>query len=134
MIEKNSELIDVIMKENILIFSDDLITLLNAKVGDRINIGYIEKDDKLTPIISVESEVGNKLTGSNTISFRGKQREVLAQFGSNFWATKEEDRIYLKGDGIPVFTSVKKAVDTYLTKEIIEDTNYNITKLDKYEF
>lgn len=130
---KHPDIIDVIMKESSLILDSGLIQKLNAKPGDRIVIGYIQKDGILTPVISVGEE-GNKLTNSNTISFRGKQRNNLAQFGSNFWAKEDNGIIELEGDGLPIFTEVKKAVETYITKEIILDTNYNIKKLDNYEF
>lgn len=130
---KHPDVIDVIMKESSLILDSGLIQKLNAKPGDRIVIGYIQKDGILTPVISVGEE-GNKLTNSNTISFRGKQRNNLAQFGSNFWAKEDNGIIELEGDGLPIFTEVKKAVETYITKEIILDTNYNIKKLDNYEF
>ena len=130
---KYPDVIDVIMKGSSLILDSGLIQKLNAKPGDRIVIGYIQKDGILTPVISV-GEDGNKLTNSNTISFRGKQRNNLAQFGSNFWAKEDNGIIELEGDGLPIFTEVKKAVETYITKEIILDTNYNIKKLDNYEF
>ena len=130
---KHPDIIDVIMKESSLLLDSGLIQKLNAKPGDRIVIGYIQKDGILTPVISVGEE-GNKLTNSNTISFRGKQRNNLAQFGSNFWAKEDNGIIELEGDGLPIFTEVKKAVETYITKEIILDTNYNIKKLDNYEF
>lgn len=130
---KHPDIIDVIMKESSLILDSGLIEKLNAKPGDRIVIGYIQKDGILTPVISIGEE-GNKLTKSNTVSFRGKQRNNLAQFGSNFWAKEENGIIELEGDGFPVFTEVKKAVETYITKEIILDTNYDIKKLDNYEF
>ena len=130
---KHPDVIDVIMKGSSLILDSGLIQKLNAKPGDRIVIGYIQKDGILTPVISV-GEDGNKLTNSNTISFRGKQRNNLAQFGSNFWAKEDNGIIELEGDGLPIFTEVKKAVETYITKEIILDTNYNIKKLDNYEF
>lgn len=130
---KHPDVIDVIMKGSSLILDSGLIQKLNAKPGDRIVIGYIQKDGILTPIISVGEE-GNKLTNSNTISFRGKQRNNLAQFGSNFWAKEDNGIIELEGDGLPIFTEVKKAVETYITKEIILDTNYNIKKLNNYEF
>ena len=130
---KHPDVIDVIMKESSLILDSGLIQKLNAKPGDRIVIGYIQKDGILTPVISIGEE-GNKLTNSNTISFRGKQRNNLAQFGSNFWAKEDNGIIELEGDGLPIFTEVKKAVETYITKEIILDTNYNIKKLDNYEF
>jgi hypothetical protein len=131
---KHPDIIDVIIRDNQLVFSDQLIEWLSAKQGDKISIGYIEKDDKLTPVVEI-NETGHKLNKNNTISFRGKQREVLGQLGTNFWATVGDDKIItLEGDGMPVFTTVKKAVETYLTKDIIEDTNYSITKLTNYEF
>ena len=130
---KHPDIIDVIIRDTQLVFSDQLIEWLSAKPGDKISIGYIEKDDKLIPVIT-KDESGHKLNKNNTISFRGKQREVLGQLGNNFWATVENNMITLEGNGMPVFTTVKKAVETYLTKDIIEDTNYSITKLTNYEF
>jgi len=130
---KHPDIIDIIIRDTQLVFSDQLIEWLSAKPGDKISIGYIEKDDKLIPVIT-KDESGHKLNKNNTISFRGKQREVLGQLGNNFWATVENGIITLEGNGMPVFTTVKKAVETYLTKDIIEDTNYSITKLTNYEF
>lgn len=130
--DKKSEIIDVIMKDNYLILSDNLITLLEAKAGDRISIGYIESNGNLVPIIN--SGTGNKLNSNNTVSFRGHQKVVLNQFGTNFWAKKKDEVIYLIGDGLPIFTDVKKASQNFITKEIIEDTNYQITKITNYEF
>ena len=77
----------------------------------------------MTPIIE-KDEAGNKLTKSNTISFRGIQRNHLAQFGSNFWGGEltEAGYIELEGDGIPVYTEVKKAVEAYISKEIYSAT------------
>jgi hypothetical protein len=131
---KHPDIIDIIIRDTQLVLSDQLVEWLSAKPGDKISIGYIEKDDKLTPVIS-KDESGHKLNKNNTVSFRGKQREVLGQLGTNFWATVNDDKsITLEGDGVPVFITVKKAVETYLTKDIIEDTNYSITKLTNYEF
>ena len=87
----------------------------------------------MRPIISI-GENGNKLTKSNTVSFRGVQHNTLAQFGSNFWVVEIDDLLELEGDGIPVYTDVKKAAQAVVTKEIILDTNYTITKLENYEF
>jgi len=111
------------------------ISKLGAVPGDRIIIGYIEKEGNLIPIISI-GEGGNKLTNSNTVSFRGKQKNMLTQFGTNFWGgdLTEGNYIELEGDGIPVYTEVKQAVKAYISKEIILDTNYNINKLNSYEF
>ena len=121
------------MKDSSLLLDSSLLNKLNAKPGDRIDIGYKEKDGNLIPIIS-KTESGNLLSKSNTIPFRGKKHELLAQFGSNFWATENNGVFELEGDGIPIFTNVKKATEAFITKEIISDTNFNITKITNYEF
>ena len=134
MTKRRDEIIDIIMTETTLILSDRLISLLKASPGDKITIGYIDLNGTLTPTIQIGEE-GNKLTQSNTVSFKGKKHNALTEFGSNFWATAQPDGIItLEGDGLPIYTEVQKAVETYITKEIIQDTNFNITKLTTYEF
>ena len=123
--------IDIKIDEIIPFQNHPFKVLDDDKMEELVN--SIRLNGILTPVISVGEE-GNKLTNSNTISFRGKQRNNLAQFGSNFWAKENNGIIELEGDGLPIFTEVKKAVETYITKEIILDTNYNIKKLDNYEF
>lgn len=130
---KHSEIVDLLLKDNKLILDSSLVNKLKAEPGDRIEIGYRERDGLLRPIISI-GENGNKLTKSNTVSFRGVQHNTLAQFGSNFWVVEIDDLLELEGDGIPVYTDVKKAAQAVVTKEIILDTNYTITKLENYEF
>ena len=130
---KHSEIVDLLLKDNKLILDPSLVNKLKAGPGDRIEIGYRERDGLLRPIISI-GENGNKLTKSNTVSFRGVQHNTLAQFGSNFWVVEIDDLLELEGDGIPVYTDVKKAAQAVVTKEIILDTNYTITKLENYEF
>lgn len=130
---KHSEIVDLLLKDNKLILDPSLVKKLKAEPGDRIEIGYRERDGLLRPIISI-GENGNKLTKSNTVSFRGVQHNTLAQFGSNFWVVEIDDLLELEGDGIPVYTDVKKAAQAVITKEIILDTNYTITKLENYEF
>lgn len=130
---KHSEIVDLLLKDNKLILDPSLVNKLKAEPGDRIEIGYRERDGLLRPIISI-GENGNKLTKSNTVSFRGVQHNTLAQFGSNFWVVEIDDLLELEGDGIPVYTDVKKAAQAVVTKEIILDTNYTITKLENYEF
>lgn len=130
---KHSEIVDLLLKDNKLILDPSLVNKLKAEPGDRIEIGYRERDGLLRPIINI-GENGNKLTKSNTVSFRGVQHNTLAQFGSNFWVVEIDDLLELEGDGIPVYTDVKKAAQAVVTKEIILDTNYTITKLENYEF
>jgi hypothetical protein len=130
---KRSDIIDIVMTETTLQLSDRLVSLLGATPGSGIVIEFMEKDGTLVPVIAIGEE-GNKLTRTNTVSYRGKKHNVLTEFGSNFWAHVNNGIIELEGDRLPVYTSVQKATESYLTAEIITDTNYNITKLNNYEF
>lgn len=131
---EHSDIIDVQMLDSSLILDPALLVKIGAVAGDRIVIGYIEKDGIMIPIIS-KGEEGNKLTKSNSISFRGKQKDTLGQFGSQFWAGEfNGSYCELEGNGIPVYSSVEKAVQAYISKEIVLDTNYNITYRTEFEF
>lgn len=130
---KHSDIVDVLLKDSKLILDPSLVDLIGAKPGDHIEIGYRERDGILRPIIN-KNEGGNKLTKSNTVSFKGVQHNTLAQFGTNFWVSEVDGVLELEGDGVPVYTDVKKAAEAVVTKEIILDTNYEITKLENYEF
>lgn len=129
----NLEFNDVIIKDNKLILSDNLLLLLSAKTNDRINIGYIDIKGTIYPIINI-NENGNILNKNKSVSFRGKQKELLEQFGSVFKVLKQNDLLILEGNGLPIFSNVDKAIDNYITKQIILDNNFNITKLNNYEF
>lgn len=85
----NSELPLIKLEENKLVISDNAITILQVKPGSRISINYIQSKQSAMPVIG-RSEVffdpnaGNMLTRSNTVSFKGMQQSMLAQFGSMF--------------------------------------------------
>lgn len=80
--------------DNKLIISPEAISLLGAVPGDRISINYAQKSNELTiPLIGkseifADREAGNKLTKSNTVSFKGKQRTLLLEYGSIFTMEK----------------------------------------------
>lgn len=113
--------------------SENLVNLLNAKVGDKIIIGYISKNNELVPTISI-GESGNKLSNKFTVIFKGQQRNNLAQYGTIFNVVLETP-ITLKGNNpeFKVFTTVNKKPFT-LPKDIITNTNYNIKIYNTYEF
>lgn len=122
------------LEENKLILSSELVALLGATPGDRIDIEYASKNGNLIPVI-VLGEKGNILTKSLTVSFKGVQKEMLLQFGDEFTAVKGEDAIELQGNKENViFTAVSKATtEQPLDKSVILDTNYNIQKFETYE-
>lgn len=122
------------INNNKLVLSPELVMLLQASPGDKISIEYSVKDNTLIPVI-LKSDRGNLLTKSNTIAFKGKQRETLLQFGTEFNVNINNDVIELVGDkGTIVYTAVSAAINEEpLDKSIITDTNYNIQKFETYE-
>lgn len=121
------------IENNKLILSPELVNLLQATPGDKIIIEYLTEDNKITPVI-LKSDRGNVLSNSNTISFRGKQKESLLQFGTEFQEVLKESNIYLLGNkGTIIYTPVKSIIKDSLDKSIILDTNYNIQKFETYE-
>jgi len=122
----NLENYDVELLENKLILSPTIISLLNAQVGDRIEIEYIEKDGVIIPII-IKSQAGNKLTKSNTVSFRGKANVDLASYGTKFKAELIDSIICLYGNNpeYKIYNGVQSALKN-IDKSIIENTNFNI--------
>ena len=75
---------------NKLIISDTALAFLDANPEDRISINYFqESKEKTFPVIAkseyfTDKKAGNKLTKSNTVSFRGNQRTVLLEYGNLF--------------------------------------------------
>lgn len=130
---KKSDIIDLVLRETSFVMSQQLVDLLKVSTGERVAIGFTDNHGVLCPIIYADGS-GNKLNGTNTVSFRGKQHGSLAQFGTNFWAKEQDGLILLEGDGVPIYTEVNKAVEAFISKDIILDTNYDITKITNYEF
>lgn len=85
-------------EENRIVFNNKAFDDMGLEAGQRVVIKYKEENKKMIPIIGTdesfdEEGTGNKLTKSQTISFKGNQNTVLAEFGTEF--TIKED-----GDGI----------------------------------
>lgn len=78
------------VKENKLVISPKAIGMIGCIVGDRISVQYYQESPELTfPVIGLSSvfadpESGNKLTKSNTVSFRGFQKDILLKYGNEF--------------------------------------------------
>lgn len=88
------------VKENKLVISPKSVSLLQCVYGDRISINYIQYDKELTfPVIGKSSvfadqDSGNRLTKSNTVSFRGFQRDLLLKYGNVFILEEFRDNIF----------------------------------------
>ena len=73
-----------------LLLSPSAIELLDVKLGERIGVNYIQKNNELTfPVIGKaeifgDADTGNKLAKNNTVPFRGTQKTILAKYGQLF--------------------------------------------------
>lgn len=103
---KNNKLkdLDIDDSKSIIYREDNRLTLTNACLKDlgieeddddvRISVEYINENDKMIPVISV-GDKGNKLNKkANTVAFRGKQNEVLEEFGTEFKLEKYKDGFF----------------------------------------
>jgi hypothetical protein len=95
----------VIRENGKLILSDETVSLLNVEPDDRIFIGYDKVGSTFKPFIGLDEKKGNKLTKSNTVSYRGKSNDELAHYGDNFTLSpgKHNGTFYLtdKNKNIP---------------------------------
>ena len=80
----------VTVADNKLVLSKEAVKALGGVAGDRIAVNYWTVDNETTfPVIGKsecfgDSTGGNRLTKSNTVSFRGMQRDILLEYGSFF--------------------------------------------------
>lgn len=76
--------------DNKLVLSKSAQLLLGVIPNDRITVSYYTVSPEETfPVIGkselfTDSNGGNRLTKSNTVSFRGTQREILLEYGKSF--------------------------------------------------
>lgn len=90
----------ITLLENKISFSNEAISLLNLSAGERVAVNYVQVSSEYTyPVIGkaeyfVDKEAGNKLTKSQTISFRGIQHKVLSLYGTEFKLVPHKEGIY----------------------------------------
>ena len=84
--EYNVDEATVTVADNKLVLSKEAVKALGGVAGDRITINYWTVDSETTfPVIGKsecfgDSTGGNRLTKSNTVSFRGMQRDILLEY------------------------------------------------------
>lgn len=88
------------LTSNRLILSKDCVSLLNISPGERVTIAYRSVNNQVTFPLIGKSETftdlsdGNRLTKSNTISFRGQQNDILKLYGEYFYLEDYKPNIY----------------------------------------
>lgn len=135
----------VTLDSNKLILTQGAVDLLQVCEDCRIDIKYEKKDKKAVPIIGTDAafgtKAGNKLTKSNTVSYRGAANEKLSAYGTVFRLepTKNEGIYYLVGDKEPEETKVPNEIiniENELDIEMLDDINIDLdnTELGDFDF
>lgn len=98
----------ITLEANKLVLTQGAVNALNPCEDCRIDIKYKKKDKKLVPVIGTDAafgtKAGNKLTKTNTVSYRGAANDKLAAYGTVFRLepTEEEGIFYMVGDKNPI--------------------------------
>lgn len=128
----------ITLDSNKLVLTQGAVDLLQVCEDCRVDIKYKKKDKKAVPIIGTDAafgtKSGNKLTKSNTVSYRGAANEKLSAYGTTFKLEPTEDKgiYYLVGDKIQEENSVPdEIIDIENELDIESLDNINIDEDDK---
>ena len=128
----------ITLDSNKLILTQGAVDLLQVCADCRVDIKYKKKGKKAVPIIGTDAafgtKSGNKLTKSNTVSYRGSANEKLSAYGTTFKLepTEDEGIYYLVGDKVQEENSVPdEIIDIEKELDIESLDNINIDEDDK---
>lgn len=102
-VEENKDPL-ITLDSNKLILTTGAVDMMKICPDCRVDIKYKKKDKTSVPVIGTDeafgTKGGNKLTKSNTVSFRGSANEKLAEFGTTFRIEPSDDEgiFFLIGD------------------------------------
>lgn len=86
---------ELILEDNKYCLNSAAVELLGVEVDDRLDIKFEKRDKVRVPVIGCNTafgtQGGNRLTKSNTVSYRGKNHDLLEEFGTVF-SFKETDK------------------------------------------
>lgn len=117
------ELPTIEVLDNKLKLSDSALKKMEASANDRLSIEYWTVDNQTTfPIIGksevfTDSENGNRLTKSKTLSFKGQQRTLLLEYGNFFRLEEFKENMY-------------KLVPINLEEDDLKNEENDLSKLD----
>lgn len=106
-VEDNKEPL-ITLDSNKLVLTTGAVDMLNICPDCRVDIKYKKKDRTSIPVIGTDAAFGtkggNKLTKTNTVSFRGTANDKLSEFGTTFRMEQSEDEgiFYLIGDKVNI--------------------------------
>lgn len=94
----------ITLDSNKLVLTTGAVDMMKICPDCRVDIKYKKKDKVSVPVIGTDTAFGtkggNKLTKTNTVSFRGSANDKLAEYGSVFKLEPSEDEgiFYLIGN------------------------------------
>lgn len=135
----------ITLEPNKLVLTQGAVDLLQVCADCRIDIKYKKKDKQAVPIIGTDTafgtKSGNKLTKSNTVSYRGSANEKLSAYGTTFKLepTEDEGIYYLVGDKVQEEISIPDEIidiENELDIESLDDINIDEDDkdLEKFDF
>lgn len=135
----------VTLDSNKLILTQGAVDLLQVCEDCRIDIKYEKKNKQQVPVIGTDAAFstkgGNKLTKSNTVSYRGSANEKLSTYGTVFKLEPTENKgiYYLVGDKDPEEIQVpEEIIDIESELDINDLDSINLEddekELGKFEF
>ena len=139
-IEENSEPL-ITLDSNKLILTTGAVDLMQICSDCRVDIKYKKKNKVSVPVIGTDeafgTKGGNKLTKTNTISFRGASNEKLSEFGTTFKLEPSEDKgiFYMIGDKIsnPI-PEDSIDIESELDIDSLDDINIDDDSIDLEKF
>lgn len=110
----------ITLESNKLIFNNKAIADLELAYEDRVVIKWEKEDKHMIPVIGKdiafeEEGTGNKVTKSNTITYKGKANEILADVGTEFTIQPIKDGIW------KLVPTTVKAEDNTSLEEVLEE-------------
>lgn len=130
-VKEESSIPQLILEDNKYTLNSAAVELMNVSPDDRIDIKYEKNKGVFTPIIGKDDVFGtangNRLTKSNTVSYRGKAREKLAEYGNVF-----EIKPHSEKEGLFILVSNKEQEVLPASEDIVlpEDDDVSIDLTD----
>ena len=122
----------ITLDSNKLVLTTGAVQMMNICADCRIDIKYKKRDRMSVPVIGTDeafgTKGGNKLTKTNTISFRGVANEKLSEYGTTFKIEPSEDEgiFYLIGDKMKsIIPDDTIDIQSELDIESLDDINLN---------
>lgn len=125
----------ITLEENKLVFNNKAVSDMSLSAGERVLIEWHRRDDMMLPSIRKDEELGNKVTKSNTVTYRGNANKILANLGTEFTIVDAGDGTWYLNPTTPINNiDTPDNINITLEDAIIEAENTEaelLTELDE---